>query len=79
LHTRLIGVVQKYTLARFRQVDAQQGGVDLARVQTELEETIDDRLAARFRKGLNLWMVAVGCGLPVVVAAQTYIILALLK
>jgi hypothetical protein len=79
IHARLIGMVRKYTLARFREENARHGGVDLARVQAELEEKIDDRLVSRLRSGLNLWTAAVVCGLPLVVAVQTYLVIALLK
>jgi hypothetical protein len=78
LQARLLRAVQRYTLARFREDGARHGGVDLARVQTELEATVDDRLTARLRHGLNLWTLLVLFGLPAAVFAQTYILLALL-
>ena len=79
IHARLIAAVQKYTLARFREENAQHGGIDLVQVQAELESTIDDRLVSKLRGGLNLWTAVVVCGLPAVVAVQTYLIIALLN
>jgi hypothetical protein len=77
LHSRLLDLVRKYTLARFRQEGAESGGIDLVKVRVEVEETIDDRLVGRFRSGLNLWTLLVVLGLPVAVFAQTWIVLAL--
>ena len=55
LERRLLGTVQKYSLARFREADAQYGGVDLAAVQIEVESSIDDRLIRHVRRGIDLW------------------------
>jgi hypothetical protein len=55
LERRLLGMVQKYTLARFREADAQYGSVDLAAVQIEVESSIDDRLVRKLRRGIDLW------------------------
>ncbi|MBY0526369.1 MAG: hypothetical protein K2R98_23450 [Gemmataceae bacterium] len=70
----LLRSVQKYTLARFRAEGAESGGVDLVKVQSELEDRIDDLILAKLRGGLNLWTLAVIIGLPLLVAAQTSIV-----
>jgi hypothetical protein len=72
-------LVGKDTLARFRDDEAAHGGVDLLRVQEDLERRIDESLVRRVRGGLRLWTLLALFGLPGVVAAQTYLILALLK
>lgn len=71
--------VQKYTLARFREEDAREGGIDLARVQQALEDRIDDLLAARLRGGLNLWTGLGLLGLVLLSAGQTYLILVMTR
>ncbi len=75
LRDALLRRVQTYTLARFRR-DAPGGGVDLAKIRADLEGRIDDLLLIRLRTGLRLWTAAVVVGLPAVVAAQTYLLLA---
>lgn len=75
---KLLGLVQKYTLARFREEGAAHGGVDLLKVRTELEDTIDDKVVEKVRGGLKVWTILVIVGLPLVVAVQTYIIVMLL-
>ena len=77
LQRRLLGSVQKYTLARFREEGAQRG-VDLVKAQTELEGKMDTLLLGKLRAGMNLWTVLVVLGLPVAVAAQTFLIIMLL-
>jgi hypothetical protein len=79
LQSKLLRFTHKYTLSRFREQDVQEGGVDLVKMQAELEELIDVRLVAKLRSGLNIWTVIVILGLPSAVFAQTYIALALLK
>jgi hypothetical protein len=79
VRARLLALVQKYTLARFRDEGARHGGIDLRKVREDLEERIDGALVTKVRGGLRLWVVLAIIGLPVVVAAQTYVALALLK
>jgi hypothetical protein len=79
LQARLLHSVQKYTLAKFREQNVLHGGVDLVKVQIGLEEKIDDLLVAKLRGGLNVWTLIVIIGLPSVVAAQTFVVLALIK
>jgi hypothetical protein len=76
---RLLSLVQKYTLARFREEGARHGGVDLFKVREELEQQIDESLVEKVRGGLRLWTVLAIVGLPGAVAVQTYLALALLK
>lgn len=78
IQARLLAGVEKYTLSRFREQGAGEGGVDLARMQAVIEETVDDRLVGRLRAGLNLWTMLVVCGLPATVFAETYLAIALL-
>jgi hypothetical protein len=70
--------VRRYTLARFRQEGARYGGIDLLKLKDELEQTVDDALVQKVRSGLWLWTALVILGLPLVVAAQTGLMLALL-
>ena len=79
LEKRLLGLVQKVTLARFREEGAERGGVNVARVRTDLESRIDDVLVAKIRGGLKLWTVIVLLGLPFTVFVQTYILIAWLN
>jgi hypothetical protein len=79
VRARLLALVRKYTLARFRDEDARHGGVDLVQLKSELEERIDDALAARVRGSLRVWTALAVVALPAVVAAQTYVVAALLK
>jgi hypothetical protein len=71
LHRRLLGAVQKVTLARFR--DEGAGGVDLRKAQAELADKMDSLLLGKLRTGLRLWTIVVVLGLPLLVAAQTYL------
>jgi len=75
----LFGLVGKYTLARFRQEGADEEGVNLVKVQADLEERIDDLLAAKLRGGVSLWTWIVVVGLPLLVLAQTYALSALVR
>jgi hypothetical protein len=79
VQTRLLGAVHKYTLARFREEQAQHGGVDLAKVQADLGDRIDGLLIGKLRGAINLWMVVALVGLPFQILATDYIALALLK
>ncbi|MHB1034771.1 MAG: hypothetical protein ACYC35_09460 [Pirellulales bacterium] len=79
IHARLLETVRKYTLARFREEGVKQGGIDLPKVQEELEDTVDDVLVRKIRGGLRLWTVLVMLGLPVVVALQTWLIVLLAR
>lgn len=79
LEVRLLAMTAKYTLTKFRDDDAAHGGVDVAKVRAELEANVDDLIADKLRGGMNLWTLFVLLGLPVVVAAQTYLALALLR
>jgi hypothetical protein len=55
LQRRLLGMVQKYTMARFREADSEYGGVDLAAVRAEIESSIDNRLIQSLKHGVNVW------------------------
>ncbi len=79
LQSRLLSMVSRYTLARFRETDAAHGGVDLARVRTEIETQIDGALAAKLRAGVTLWTATVVVGVPALVAVETYAALVLLR
>jgi hypothetical protein len=79
VQARLLWMVQRYTLARFREERTRYGGVDLVKVRDELEVTIDNRLISKLRVGLNLWTALVILGLPAAVFAQTYLLIALLN
>ncbi|HZZ82490.1 MAG TPA: hypothetical protein VFE62_28585 [Gemmataceae bacterium] len=75
----LLEAVRKYTLARFREEDAQHGGIDLLKVKHELEESVDNALVQKVVGGLWIWTLLMLLGLPLTVAAQTYILIALLR
>jgi hypothetical protein len=74
IRRQLLGIVRKYTLARFREADAQYGGVDLAAVQSELESSIDDRLIRKLKHGIDLWTAAVLAFLVVQVCLGNYLL-----
>lgn len=78
IQAKLLGLVQKYTLARFREEGAAHGGVDLLKVRTKLEDTIDDAVVGKVRGGLRVWTILVIVGLPLVVAVQTWVAIMLL-
>ncbi len=78
IQARLLEAVRTYTLARFREEGARQGGIDLFKVQAELEQMVDEALVQKVRGGLRLWTVLVVVGLPLVVAVQTSVLLLLL-
>lgn len=75
----LLTTVHRLTLARFREEDAQHGGVDLVKVQRDLGERIDGLLIGKLRGGIKLWMAVLLLGLPVQIVAMDYLIRALLK
>jgi hypothetical protein len=79
VQNRLLGAVHRYTLARFREEDAQHGGVDLVKVQSDLGERIDGMLIGKLRGGINVWTIAVLIGLPGQILAVVYVVFALLK
>lgn len=79
VQNQLLASVRKLTLTRFREENAQHGGVDLIKVQRELGEHIDDWLISKFRLGTNLWTVAVLLVLPAQIVVTSYLIVALLK
>jgi hypothetical protein len=79
MRSRLLGAVEGVTLNRCRETDAREDGIDLLRLKNELETTIDDRLIERFTSGLTLWTILAVVGLPVAVAAQTYVVLMWLR
>ncbi len=70
----LLRLVQRVTLARFRQADAEHGGVDLTAVCAELEASIDERLIHKLKGGINLWTALAVAFLPVQVAAACYLL-----
>jgi len=78
IRARLLEAVRKYTLARFREEGSAHGGVDLLKVKEELEETVDDALIQKVRVGLRIWTAAMVIGLLLLVALQTWAIVALL-
>jgi hypothetical protein len=79
IRSKVLRAVEAITLSRFREADAQEGGVDLMRLKTELEATIDERLAAKFKSSLTLWTIVAVVGLPATVAAQTGFLLLRLR
>jgi hypothetical protein len=78
LERKLLAHVKRLTLASFREEGAQEGGVDLLKVQARLEATIDEQVIARLRGTSKLWITLVIIGLPLIVAVQTYIFVLLL-
>jgi hypothetical protein len=78
IRARLVEVVRKYTLARFRAEGANHGGIDLLKLKEELEQTVDEALVQKVRGALRLWTALVIVGLPFVVAAQTWLLLMLI-
>ena len=64
LQSKFLRFIHTYTLARFGEQDVREGGVDLVKVQTDLEELIDVRLVAKLRGGLDVWTILVILGLP---------------
>ncbi len=74
LRARLLELVRVYTLARFRQEDAQHGGIDLFKVKQELEGSIDNSLAQRIRAALRMATIVAAVVLLFAVAVQTSLI-----
>ncbi len=79
LQARLVSAVGKYTLARFREVGAKEGGVDLVKVQAELATRVDEGLADKLARGVNVWTALALLALPAQVLAGVWVVLALLK
>ena len=79
IRDRLLEVVRRYTLARFRDEESAHGGIDLLRAKEELEQSADEALIRKVRQGLMLWTVLAVIGLPLVVAAQTWAAVLLLR
>lgn len=78
IQTRLLRAIQKFTLARFHAENGASAGIDLVKVQVELENNVDDALVRKVRGSLRIWMILVLIGLPFVVAVQTIIVLMIL-
>jgi len=78
IQMRLLAMVQKFTLARFREEGAKHGGIDLLKVQEELEKTVDEALVRKVRAGLWLGTALALIGLPLVVALQTWLVVMML-
>lgn len=74
---RLVRLVKRVTLARFRDEQARHADVDLLKVRDELVGTVDDALARKTAAGMRLWTALALAGLPTVVFAQTWLILVL--
>jgi hypothetical protein len=79
LRNKLLSHVELVTLARFRTAGSNEGGIDLSRLQEELQAHIDEQLAASARHAERIWMIAVVAGLPAVVFTQTWLIGTLLS
>ncbi len=79
LREKLIHYVEACTLARFRETGSEQGGVDLLKVQDELENSLDQWLVTKLTASLNLWTVLILVGLPAQVFATVLLIIAFLK
>ncbi len=78
IRARLLEAVCRYTLARYRAEGARHGSIDLLALKEDLEHTADDALVRKVRGGLWLWTVMVIVGLPLAVAAQTWVIIQLI-
>lgn len=76
VYRSLLQRIKTLTLAAFRAEGAPSGGVDLPRVRTALENRIDSMVVDRLRGAVNLWTFGVVLGLPLTIAAQTYLTLA---
>jgi hypothetical protein len=74
LQQRLLHLVQACALAQFREAGDQPQGIDLAGVQADLEDRIDEMLIARLNRGSSLWLLLAGIVLAAVVAGQVYLI-----
>jgi hypothetical protein len=79
LQAGLLSRARAYTLARFREGDAREGGLDPARVRADLERRVDDFLAARLKRGVDRWTALVVVGLSVQVIGLALLALALLR
>jgi|CXWL01.1.fsa_nt_gi hypothetical protein len=52
VHSVLLDTIETMTLARFREADAQNGGVDVLRVRDELSVQVDELIVAAIRKAM---------------------------
>src|SRR5438093_7692 len=64
-----LATVRSLSLARFRDLDRRDGGVDLLVVRQELESAADDLLVHQLDRGLFLGTVLVFVGLPAQILA----------
>jgi hypothetical protein len=76
VYRSLLQRIKTLTLAAFRAEGAQSDGIDLPRVRTALESRIDSMVVDRLQGAVNLWTFGVVLGLPLTIAAQTYLALA---
>lgn len=79
IQARLLEAVRKYTLTRFRQESAEHGGIDLVKVQEELEQGVDAALVCKVSRGLRVATSLAILGLPFVVAVQSWIVVLFLR
>jgi hypothetical protein len=75
LHGRVVSLLGKYTLARFRTEGTEHGGIDVPKLREELERNVDAVLANKIRSARLVPTLIVSLGLPLLVAAQTWAIL----
>lgn len=79
VRARLLAAVHQCTLARFRAEGAAHGGVDLLKVQADLAQSVDETLLRAIRGERRRWTTLALIGLPCVAAAQTWLLLLLLR
>jgi hypothetical protein len=72
LNFSLVKLIHRFTLAKFREENAVSGGVDLAKVQAEVEPMIDAWLIRKLLVGVAwaTWLAVLG--LLLVVGLQTW-------
>jgi hypothetical protein len=78
VQTRLVELIRKLTLAKFRSEGSAQGGIDLLAVGEGLEQSIDGALEQRISRVTQLWTALVALGLPLLVGLQTWAVMLLL-
>lgn len=76
---RLLILVKTPVLQSLRDQATQVGEVDLNKLQAGLEAAIDGVLISKFRCAVSVWTLLTYVGLPVLVFAQTCLLLALLN